>query len=129
RTCGFLSVMVRFVLDYSRPERSGGEGNPWHARETGSPSRSFGLPGMTVASAPENKMAGTSPAMNVRSEILRPGAFAELLLVGVDGGGLLHGQPDAVEAVEQAVLAERVDVERDHAAVRAADLLLLEVDG
>src|SRR5258708_26737796 len=36
---------------------------------------------------------------------------------------------DVVEAVEQAVLAMRIDVELDRAAVGAADFLALEVDG
>ena len=39
-----------------------------------------------------------------------------------------YGQADVVEAVEQAVLAVRVDVELDHAAVGAADFLLLQID-
>src|SRR5882757_3270870 len=41
---------------------------------------------------------------------------------------LLHGQPDIVEAVQQAVLAEGVDLEMHRAAVGTLDLLLLEVD-
>src|SRR5579872_2612009 len=47
-------------------------------------------------------------------------------LVAGDRLALLHGQPDVVEAVEHAVLAVRVDVELDHAAVGAADFLLFE---
>src|SRR5215203_7386913 len=58
-----------------------------------------------------------------------PGALAELLLVSLDSGGLLHGEADIVEAVEEAVLAVLVDLELDHAAVGAADLLGFEVDG
>ena len=47
----------------------------------------------------------------------------------VDGVGLLQRQPDIVETFHQAALAERVDVELDHAAVGASDLLRFEVDG
>ena len=43
-------------------------------------------------------------------------------------GGLLHRQADVVEAVQQAVLAEGVDVEPHHAAVGTADLLGREID-
>src|SRR5258708_27161264 len=50
-------------------------------------------------------------------------------LVIVDRLFLLHGQPDIVIAIEQAIFAERVDVEFDAAAVGAGDLLLLEIDG
>src|SRR4029077_17473656 len=50
------------------------------------------------------------------------------LLEGVDVRLLLHGQPDVVEAVQQAMLAERIDVEMHRAAVGSLDLLLLEVD-
>src|SRR5215471_1956179 len=46
-----------------------------------------------------------------------------LRLEGIDGGGLLQRQADVVEAVEEAVLAEGVEVECDAAAVGAADLL------
>src|SRR5919107_928365 len=60
---------------------------------------------------------------------LGPEALGELLLERVDRRGLLHGEADAVEAVEQAVLAERIDVEPDRPAVGAADLLLLQIDG
>src|ERR1700730_6643533 len=41
---------------------------------------------------------------------------------------LLHGQSDIVEAVQQAVLAEWIDVEMHGAAVGTLDLLLLQVD-
>src|SRR5258705_2117576 len=40
---------------------------------------------------------------------------------------LHHGEPDVVEAVEQAVLAVGVDLELDHAPVWAPDLLLLKI--
>src|SRR5262249_15317234 len=52
-----------------------------------------------------------------------------LLLEALDLGRLLHGEPDVVEAVEQAMLAVRIDVELHRAAVGPADLLLLEIDG
>src|SRR4051812_24856888 len=51
-----------------------------------------------------------------------------LLLVAADLVGLDHGFADIVEAVEQRVLARRVDVERHTAAVGAADFLLLQID-
>src|SRR6266446_9802315 len=38
------------------------------------------------------------------------------------------GQPDVVEPFKQAMLAVRIDLELDHAAVRAPDLLLLEIN-
>src|SRR5262249_32980512 len=49
-------------------------------------------------------------------------------LEGVDLPGLDHGEADVVEAVEQAVLAVGVDLELHHAAIGAADFLLLEID-
>src|SRR5215813_1251351 len=52
-----------------------------------------------------------------------------LRLEVVDLLGLHHCEPDVVEAVDQAMLAMGIDLEFDHAAVRAPDLLLLEVDG
>jgi 3-isopropylmalate dehydratase small subunit len=59
----------------------------------------------------------------------RPGAdFRVALLEGGDGAGLLHGQPDIVETVQQAVALEVVEVELDHAAVRATDFLGFEID-
>src|SRR3954468_12820236 len=58
-----------------------------------------------------------------------PGAFGLCLcLVAVDRGLLFHGQADIVEAVHQAVLAERIDLELDRAAIGAADFLGAEVD-
>src|SRR3954451_14926305 len=51
-----------------------------------------------------------------------------LLLEAFDLVLLDHGQADIVETVEQAMLAVRIDFERDHAAVRPPDLLLLQVD-
>src|SRR5215469_11416492 len=61
---------------------------------------------------------------------LKPGSRRlRLCLEAVDLARLDHRQADVVEAVEQAVLAVRIDVEGDLAAVGAADLLLLQVDG
>src|SRR6266849_10536042 len=42
---------------------------------------------------------------------------------------LHQGEPDVIEAVQQAVLTVRIDFEPDHAAVGTAYLLLFEVDG
>src|SRR5580704_18601338 len=51
---------------------------------------------------------------------LRPGARGlGLFLVSVDRGLLFHGEADVVEAVHQAVLAERVDLEFHRAAIRS----------
>src|SRR6202163_710945 len=53
-----------------------------------------------------------------------PGARGlRLFLIGVDRGLLLHGEADVVEAVHQAVLAERINFEFYRAAVGAADFL------
>src|SRR5688572_18339671 len=60
----------------------------------------------------------------------RPRPFG--LVAALEGGdlwGLLHGQADAVEAVQQAMFLVRVDVETHDAAVRPADLLGRQVDG
>src|ERR1700749_543676 len=40
-----------------------------------------------------------------------------------------HGQADIVPAIQQALLAERIDVELDGAAIGAANLLRFQVDG
>jgi hypothetical protein len=59
-----------------------------------------------------------------------PGALvARLPLECLDVLGLLERKPDIVEPFHQAALAERVDVELDHAAIRASDLLRAKVDG
>src|SRR5262245_40636867 len=50
-------------------------------------------------------------------------------LEAVDGGRLLQRQADVVEPVQQAMLAEGIDVEADEPAVGAGDLLLLQIDG
>src|ERR1700759_2085802 len=58
-----------------------------------------------------------------------PGAFSlGLFLVSIDRGLFLHGQPDIVEAVQHAMLAERIDLELQRAAVGATDFLFFEVD-
>src|SRR4051794_7207644 len=49
--------------------------------------------------------------------------------IPVDAGAMLEGLADIVQAVQQQVLAERIDLEADFLAVRADDNLLLEVDG
>src|SRR5216684_1662928 len=51
-----------------------------------------------------------------------------LRLEGGDRRRLLQGEPDIVEAVQQAVLAERVDVEFDDAAIGPGDRLAGEID-
>ena len=51
-----------------------------------------------------------------------------LFLEARDLVALDHGQADIVQAFEQAVLAVRIDLELDHAAVGAADFLLLQID-
>src|SRR5262245_8683370 len=53
------------------------------------------------------------------------------LRLALEAGDLVlldHREADVVETVEQAMLAVRIDLELDHAAVGAADLLLLEID-
>src|SRR6185436_7622979 len=55
--------------------------------------------------------------------------FGCAVLVTGDRMRLLQRQPDVVEAVQQAVAPELVEVELNHAAVRPADLLGLKVDG
>src|SRR5581483_4609720 len=50
---------------------------------------------------------------------------------GFVGGNLVlaaHGQADIVPAVEQALLAEGIDLELDAAAVRTADFLRFQID-
>src|SRR6056297_2791199 len=55
-----------------------------------------------------------------RGSGLDPGAgLRGLGLEAVDRGGLFQRQADIVETVEQAVLAEGVDIERDRSAVGA----------
>ena len=60
---------------------------------------------------------------------MQPGLLLLLArLEVVDLRLLLHGEPDVVEAVQQAMLAERIDVEMHRAAVGSLDLLILEID-
>src|SRR5581483_304632 len=68
-------------------------------------------------------------------EYLSGGALPEpglrelvLLLEAVDELALLEGEADILEPVQQAMLAESVDLELHAAAIGAGDLLLLEVD-
>ena len=51
-----------------------------------------------------------------------------LLFKTFDLAGFEIGHADIVEALQHALLAVRVDVEFDHAAVGAADFLLLQID-
>src|SRR5207247_11073884 len=51
-----------------------------------------------------------------------------LPLLARDLRGLDHGERDVVEPIEQAMLAERVDVEPHHPAVATAHLLLVEIE-
>src|SRR6476659_5379590 len=51
-----------------------------------------------------------------------------LFLEARDLRALGHGQADIVQALEQAVLAARIDLELDDAAVGAADFLLFHID-
>src|SRR6266567_7058025 len=61
---------------------------------------------------------------------LQPGRRRLALgLEGVDRLFLLQGEADIVETVDEAVLAEGIDVELDHAAIGAGDLLAIEIDG
>ena len=58
-----------------------------------------------------------------------PGTLgACLAFEGLDGVALLQSEPDIVEPFHQAALAERIDVELYHSAVRAPDFLIGEVD-
>src|SRR5665213_3755512 len=56
-------------------------------------------------------------------------AGAALRLEGGDRALLLQRDADIVESVQQAMLAEGIDVEMNGGAVRPGDLLLLEIDG
>src|SRR4029077_18356795 len=56
-----------------------------------------------------------------------PGTLC-LALEALDLALLAHGQPDIVEAMQQRVLAMRLDLKSDHAAVGTADLLLFQID-
>src|SRR5271166_3857507 len=52
-----------------------------------------------------------------------------LLLVRLDRRRLDQREVDVVEAFDQALLAEGVELERDHAAVGTADFLRRQIDG
>src|SRR3546814_4038907 len=59
----------------------------------------------------------------------QPGpVLLQLRLVGIDLRRVGEGEADVVEAVEQTVLAEGIDLERYGSAVGTGDLLLLQVD-
>src|ERR1700754_4191668 len=93
-----------------------------------------GCGGRTGRSSFEGFAARSHLKMNgseaCRAATSRPGARGlGLVLVALDLALLLVREPDVVESVEQAVLAVGVDLELDHAAIGAADLLLLEIDG
>src|SRR6185437_6029902 len=62
--------------------------------------------------------------------LLDPG-FRDVLAGFVRGDLVLaaHGQADIVPAIEQALLAERIDLELDAAAIGTADFLRFQVDG
>ena len=52
-----------------------------------------------------------------------------LAFEGLDRIAVLQGQTDVVQTVEQAVLAERIDLEVQYLAIRAGHRLRLQVDG
>src|SRR5579883_3264424 len=88
-------------------------------------------PGMTAGFAMTMASRWRSSAIRARRSSPRSEPrtrSGRLLLESFDRRRLDHGQADIVEAFEQAVLAERIDVEAHDAAVRAANLLLLEID-
>src|SRR5580704_8763772 len=93
-----------------------------NGRASASWSRRPNLVSMTSCWSRPPKASAGSP--------LDPGSLRFcLLLKALDLAGLEIGHADVVEAFEQAFLAVRFDVELDHAAVGAADFLLLEIDG
>src|SRR4030095_7066591 len=74
-------------------------------------------------------LAGTTKPSSRPVPVSQPGARGlRPLLKARDLVLLDHGEPDIVQALEQAMLAVRIDVELDHPAVGTPDLLLLEVD-
>src|SRR5689334_20554595 len=83
--------------------------------------------------------SGPIPSPGTRSNLysfiavgsrLEPGRLGVLLLFEVRDLVLrAHGQSDVVPAVQQALLAEGIDLEGDHAAIGTADLLFLQIDG
>src|SRR5258708_35971689 len=74
----------------------------------------------------------TYPCFAVCGRRLRPEpGLAEpvLFLERGDIAGLLQGEPDVIEPVQQAVLAEGIELEFDHTAIGAGDRLIGEVYG
>ena len=70
-----------------------------------------------------------APAGAKLETVICPGARrASFLLVALDLALLLLSEADIVEAVEQAMLAVRVDVEMNDTAIGTTDFLLLEID-
>ena len=55
-------------------------------------------------------------------------AFASIPLVATDGFGVLKGQPDLVQALDEHPLPERVDIEGMFRAVRSTDDLGGQID-
>src|SRR3546814_15129193 len=62
------------------------------------------------------------------SDVCSSDLLLQLRLVGIDLRRVGEGEADVVEAVEQTVLAEGIDLERYGSAVGTGDLLLLQVD-
>src|SRR5690606_2480331 len=61
---------------------------------------------------------------------VQPGVRGAIpLLERADPLLLLQGQADVIEPLEQAVLAKRVDLERNDLAIGTRDFLLLEING
>src|SRR5205823_1782263 len=57
------------------------------------------------------------------------GLGAALGLVGIDVGLLLQGEADAIESLDEAALAEGIDLEGDLGAVGTHDHLIRQIDG
>src|SRR5690606_9615365 len=76
--------------------------------------------------APLMRGAGTRSAQRPAFE---PGMARQALgLEGADLVGMAQRQPDVVKAVQQAILAKRLDIEMHGAAFRRAHDLLVEID-
>src|SRR5207244_9585703 len=98
------------------------------ATEAQAPARSERV--MTVPPFSRHEPGRQWPGLSIL-KLSRSGPGAQLgvlLLERSDGASLLHGQPDIVEAVQEEMELEIVEIELDHAAIRAADFLGLEVD-
>src|SRR3989344_1465954 len=75
-------------------------------------------------------MVVLSSSSDSNDAVVQPGLLGQALgLVGLDLVGVAQGQADVVKAVEQAVLAEGLDVEGQLGAIALDDDLALEVDG